>query len=65
MGWWSEALEWVKGRNKHAVDTVGDPAATGAFRRILDALNSKEKIPYATRQRVVRDKAPQCIKDIN
>ncbi|EJK57839.1 hypothetical protein THAOC_22079 [Thalassiosira oceanica] len=42
-------LAWVDEVNKKCIEHVGDPKATGAYRRIKSVLDSKEKIPHAFR----------------
>jgi len=42
-------LEWVKDRNAHAVSSIGEPSSSPVYKRILEALDSKEKIPYIGR----------------
>jgi len=42
-------LEWVEQRNAECIAAVGDPKETPAYKRILDILDSKEKIPYLRR----------------
>ena len=40
-------LKWVEARNAEALDRVGDVKGGATFKRILSALDSKEKIPGA------------------
>ena len=43
------ALEWVLERNSHALDAIGQPTSKPEHTRILDILDSDEKIPYIGR----------------
>lgn len=40
-----EALEFVKGRNTHCLDHLGDPTGSELYNGILNILDSKDKIP--------------------
>ncbi|EJK64979.1 hypothetical protein THAOC_14228, partial [Thalassiosira oceanica] len=42
-------LAWVDEVNRKCIDYVGDPKATGTYRRIKSVLDSKDKIPHAFR----------------
>lgn len=44
-----KALDWVKGQNDLCVDTLGDLKDTQLFKKILDILDSKERIPYVSK----------------
>jgi len=44
-----ESLRWVRQRNAHAIDSLGQPSSLPVYTRILDILDSKEKIPYVGR----------------
>jgi len=44
-----QAMAWVAKENKHTVATLGDPAAKPLYGRIIDILESKEKIPHLTK----------------
>lgn len=41
-----EAFAWVKQRNQHALQTLGDPEQNALYNRVLSILNSKDKIPH-------------------
>lgn len=43
------ALEWVRGRNADALDTIGEPSTQPEYKRILEILDSDAKIPYIGR----------------
>eukprot|EP00927_Polykrikos_kofoidii_P025266 TRINITY_DN22734_c0_g1_i1.p1 TRINITY_DN22734_c0_g1~~TRINITY_DN22734_c0_g1_i1.p1 ORF type:complete len:846 (-),score=122.50 TRINITY_DN22734_c0_g1_i1:79-2517(-) len=43
------ALEWVRAQNEAAVEDIGDPSTSEAYKRILAILDSKEKIAYIGR----------------
>ena len=45
----ADALAWVAERNAHALGAIGDPAARPTYRRLLDIMDSDEKIPYIGR----------------
>lgn len=45
----SKAMEWVKQRNAHALDALGDPTNTKLYNKILDILDSKDKIPHVSK----------------
>jgi len=40
------ALSWVKSQNAKALKAIGQPEDFPTYKRILDILNSKEKIPH-------------------
>ena len=42
-------LAWVEARNSDCLSSLGEPAETETYRRILSMLDSKEKIPSAYR----------------
>ena len=44
-----QALDWVKGQNKICVDSVGNPENSPYYNRILNILDSKDKIPYVSK----------------
>ena len=45
----SEAnLNWVKEQNKLTLQQLGDPSEKEIYKKILNALDSKDKIPYVT-----------------
>ena len=44
-----EALEWVRERNAHALNAIGEPATKPLYGRIRNILDSNEKIPYIGR----------------
>ncbi|KAJ1413298.1 hypothetical protein B484DRAFT_402083 [Ochromonadaceae sp. CCMP2298] len=41
-----KALGWVKGRNTHCLESLGDPAKSPLYSKVLSILDSEEKIPY-------------------
>merc|ERR1719399_2303103 len=43
------ALDWVRAKNDDALGTLGDPKQSPTYKRILQILDSKEKIPYVGR----------------
>jgi len=43
------ALNWVRNRNTHALDSIGEPSSQKEYDRILEILDSKDKIPYIGR----------------
>ena len=43
------SLGWVKEQNAGAVDTLGDPVKSPLYSRVLDILDSTDKIPYASK----------------
>jgi len=45
----SHAMEWVKQRNTHALNALGDPTNTLLYNKILEILDSKDKIPHVTK----------------
>lgn len=45
----SQALEFVHERNRHIINALGNPEETPFYDRILGILDSKDKIPYATK----------------
>lgn len=47
-----KALAWVRSQNQRTVQAFGDPEKAAAYKRILDALDSKEKIAYLSRMGV-------------
>ena len=44
-----EALEWAMGRNEAALEAIGQPESRDTYRRLLDIMDSKEKIPFIGR----------------
>ena len=44
-----DALEWVRSRNEHALNAIGEPSTKPSYPRILSILDSNEKIPYIGR----------------
>ena len=44
-----EALDWVRGRNSHALAEIGDPTGSPVYKRLLDIMDSDEKIPFIGR----------------
>jgi prolyl oligopeptidase len=44
-----DALAWVRSRNAHALDALGEPSTKGAYERVLSILESNEKIPFIGR----------------
>ena len=42
-------LEWVKERNALTLDAIGEPSADPSYQRLLDIMDSNEKIPYIGR----------------
>ncbi|KAL3928426.1 MAG: hypothetical protein SGPRY_002390, partial [Prymnesium sp.] len=42
-------LDWVRTRNAHVLESLGEPKESSLYKRILDILESKEKIPYIGR----------------
>ena len=44
-----EPLDWVSARNAHALEAIGQPESKPIYQRILDNLDSDEKIPYIGR----------------
>ena len=45
----NEPLSWVLERNSHAERAIGEPSTKPIYKRILDVLDSTEKIPYIGR----------------
>jgi prolyl oligopeptidase len=43
------ALDWVRSWNAHATSSLGDPKGSATYTKILEILDSKEKIPYVGR----------------
>merc|ERR1712166_218216 len=43
------SLQWVDQRNKDCIAAVGEPTETDSYKRILQILDSKDKIPSITR----------------
>jgi prolyl oligopeptidase len=43
-----KALTWVKRQNQQSMDLLGDPTGSPLYQKILNILDSKEKIPYFT-----------------
>ena len=43
------ALSWVKSRNSHAIDTLGQPETSPLYGQVLSILNSKDKIPNVSK----------------
>ena len=43
------ALKWVKERNDDAVDKLGDPTNSPLYHKVLEILDSTDKIPYASK----------------
>jgi len=41
-----KSLEWVKGRNVHSVNALGDPKESPLYDKVLSILDSSDKIPY-------------------
>jgi len=44
-----ESLDWVRTRNAHALEKIGQPEKHPVYDKILAILDSKEKIPYIGR----------------
>ena len=44
-----EALAWVRERNAHAEEAIGTPSSKPIYNRILEIMDSNEKIPYIGR----------------
>lgn len=44
-----KALEWVRERNANAIDAIGEPSAQPEYKRLLDIMDSNEKIPFIGR----------------
>ncbi|KAL3927866.1 MAG: hypothetical protein SGPRY_002638 [Prymnesium sp.] len=44
-----ESLGWVREVNANTLKAIGDPSSTDEYRRMLDILDSDEKIPYIGR----------------
>ena len=42
-------LDWVKERNTEAVGRIGEPSDSPLYARLLDIMESNEKIPYIGR----------------
>ena len=42
-------LEWVRERNAHALQAIGEPSEKPLYSRLLKILDSSEKIPYIGR----------------
>ena len=40
------AIDWVKSRNEHSINVLGNPESTKLYARVLSILDSKDKIPY-------------------
>lgn len=45
----TDALSWVKDRNTHSIDTLGQPESSPLYSQVLTILNSKDKIPYVSK----------------
>lgn len=43
------ALSWVRARNVHAIDTLGQPESSPLYSQVLTILNSKDKIPNVSK----------------
>ena len=43
------ALDWVRQRNAHALSAIGEPSDKPLYSRLLNILDSSEKIPYIGR----------------
>lgn len=43
------ALTWVKSRNFHSIETLGDPESSPLYSKVLSILNSKDKIPNVSK----------------
>lgn len=41
-----KSLDWVKERNVHSVNALGDPSKSPLYDKILSILDSSDKIPY-------------------
>ena len=41
-----KALEWVKDRNEHCINYLGEPSTSPLYDKILSILDSNDKIPY-------------------
>ena len=44
-----DALNWVRSRNEHALEAIGEPSTKPSYSRVLSILDSNEKIPYIGR----------------
>ena len=44
-----DALDWVRSRNEHALNAIGEPSTKPSYARVLSILDSNEKIPYIGR----------------
>ena len=45
----AEALGWVKSVNENTIEMLGDPEESPLYQKILDILDSTDKIPYVTK----------------
>lgn len=41
-----QALNWVKERNEHSLNRLGDPSKSPLYDKVLSILDSSDKIPY-------------------
>jgi hypothetical protein len=44
-----KSLDWCRARNGHTISTIGEPADSHAYKRILEIADSKDKIPHVGR----------------
>lgn len=43
-------LDWVRAQNEASLERLGDPTKSPLYDRVLNILNSKDKIPYVHRR---------------